>query len=410
MRGVQYLADGHHVDDAGNLISCTYVDFRDPAERSPITALRKAASQRNAIPGCETIRISTPSCFLGQGEGPVVRGAEGDDWSGSAGASTGTEAAPADAGEPTDEACYGRNGWIFCASIEPETPAERIAWREAMPAGYDAVSPIRRPRAFARALGAIAAEQAGPRGRTVLLRNTIDGEAFSTAHRSQTVYHGPVVYSDDPYRRLERASSDLELLLLLLVSLKDAAHRAQREYRFVVWAEEEPREDRLDLPVSLALLEAMQTPPLDPKGGRVVPPGVEESSTVDTVHEDGHPKGHAARRGAAGLRKERQSDRGAAALRRRAPAKRSARDGAGLRDGRGAQSSGRRIGRDAQNGRRRLGVARGADRALPLLDLRRRDRRPACRRGRLRRAHGRTLRRRLRRGEHRGGAGGDLRV
>ena len=100
-----------------------------------------------------------------------------------------------------------------------------------MPGGYDAASPIRRPRAFARALGALAPEQAGPQGRTVLLRSTVDGEAFSTAHRSQTVYHGPVVYSDDPYRRLEQASSDLKLLLLL-VFLKDAARRGQREYRF----------------------------------------------------------------------------------------------------------------------------------------------------------------------------------
>ena len=99
--------------------------------------------------------------------------------------------------------------------------------------GYDAVSPIRRSRAFARALRAMAAEQLGPRGRIVLLRRTVDGEMFSTAHRSQTVYRGPVVYADDLYRRLERASSDLELLLLFVFP-KDAAHRAQREYRFVM--------------------------------------------------------------------------------------------------------------------------------------------------------------------------------
>ena len=41
MGGFEYLADGHHVDDAGNLIACTYVDFRDPAERFPITVLQK---------------------------------------------------------------------------------------------------------------------------------------------------------------------------------------------------------------------------------------------------------------------------------------------------------------------------------------------------------------------------------
>ena len=36
------------------------------------------------------------------------------------------------------------------------------------------------------------AEQAGPRGQSVLLRSTVDEQAFCTAHRSQTVYHGPV--------------------------------------------------------------------------------------------------------------------------------------------------------------------------------------------------------------------------
>ena len=112
-------------------------------------------------------------------------------------------------------------------------PSNRRRWRSdplggALPPSYDAVSPIRRPRAFARALGALAAEQAGPRGRTVLLRSTVDGEAFSTAHRSQTVYHGPVVYSDDPYRRLERASSDLELRLLLVFPEGRGAPRPAR--------------------------------------------------------------------------------------------------------------------------------------------------------------------------------------
>ena len=146
------------------------------------------------------------------------------------------------------------------------------------------------PAAGVRAgAGGDRAEQAGPRGRTVLLRSTVDGEAFSTAHKSQTVYDGPVVYSDDPYRRLERATSDLELLLLP-VFLKDAAHRAQREYRFVVWAEEEPREDRLDLPVSLALLDAMQAPLQDSEGAGFVPAGVEESSTIEAINDDGHPR------------------------------------------------------------------------------------------------------------------------
>ena len=98
-----------------------------------------------------------------------------------------------------------------------------------MPASRNAVSPIRRPQEFARALGAMVAEQAGPRGRIVVLRSA--------------------VYEDDPVRRLERASSELSLLL---VFLKDAARRAQREYRFAVWAEDEPVEDASSAPTSPA--------------------------------------------------------------------------------------------------------------------------------------------------------------
>ena len=290
MRGVHYLSDGHHVDDAGNLISYIYVDFRDPAERSPITTLKKASSKRHAVPGCETIRISKPSCFRVLGEGLVKHGDNGDDGFGPAGASAGSGATPASQPEPATEDDYcGANGWIYCASVEPETAEERAAWREAMPREYEAVSPIRRPRAFARALGAMAAEQVGPRGRVVLLQNTVDGRMFSTAHRSQTVYHGPVVYADDLHRRLERASSNLELLLSL-VFLKDVAHRAQREYRFVVWAEKEPVEDRVDLEVSPALLDAVWRGRQVPEDSGFVLAGAEESSAVAEIEEGGPPR------------------------------------------------------------------------------------------------------------------------
>ena len=264
MRSVEYLADGHHVDDAGNLIACTYVDFRDPAERFPITTLRKASSKRHAIPGCETIRISKPSSFLDQGEGLASDG----------------------------EAHHGTNGWIYCASIEPETPEEQAAWRRAMPAGRGAVSPVRRPRAFARALGAMVAEQAGPRGRIVVLRSAVEGRSFSAAHKSQTVYHGPVAYLDDPVRRLEGASSELELSLLL-VFLKDAARRAEREYRFVVWAEDDPAEDVLDLDVSPALVDAMWKPRPQPEGSGFVRPGATEWSSVEELEGGGLPRARA---------------------------------------------------------------------------------------------------------------------
>ena len=77
MCSVQLLADGHHVDEAGKLISCTYVDLRNPVDRSLITTLTKASSKRHAIPGCETIRLSKPSRFLDRGEGLIECGEEG---------------------------------------------------------------------------------------------------------------------------------------------------------------------------------------------------------------------------------------------------------------------------------------------------------------------------------------------
>ena len=99
-------------------------------------------------------------------------------------------------------------------------------------------------------------------------------QTLCTAHRSQTVYHGPVVYANDPVERLERASSDLKLLLLL-VFLKHAAHWPQREYRFLVWTEEEPDEDRVDLAVSPALVDAMQRLRPEPAGSGAVLAGLE---------------------------------------------------------------------------------------------------------------------------------------
>ena len=69
MSSFEYLADGHHVDDAGNLIACTYVDFREPAERSPITTLQKASSMAALDSRLQDGPHLETSCFLSRGEG-----------------------------------------------------------------------------------------------------------------------------------------------------------------------------------------------------------------------------------------------------------------------------------------------------------------------------------------------------
>ena len=126
------------------------------------------------------------------------------------------------------------------------------------------------------------AEQAGPQGRTMLLRSTAGGRVFRTAHRSQTLYHGPVVYADDPYRRLESTSSALEFALLRIF-MKPAVHRGQREYRFVAWTHGESGPDRVDLDVSPALVDAMQRRPIESEGGGLASAVLGEPDAVEEV-------------------------------------------------------------------------------------------------------------------------------
>ena len=69
--------------------------------------------------------------------------------------------------------------------------------------------------------------------------------------------------------------------MLLLVFLKDAEYRAQREYRFAVWAEDDPAEDVVDLDVSPALVDAMWKPRHEPEGSGFVSAGAEGWSAVE---------------------------------------------------------------------------------------------------------------------------------
>ena len=113
-----------------------------------------------------------------------------------------------------------------------------------------------------------------------MLRSAVNGQVLRTAHRRQTVYHGAVVYSQDPYRRLERASSVLEFDLLLFF-MEPAVRPARREYRFVVWAQDEPSRARVDLQVSPALLDALQNAPRAAVGGIGMSAGVEERALIE---------------------------------------------------------------------------------------------------------------------------------
>ena len=62
------MGEGQHVDHFGNLITTTYVDFRDPAQRLPINTLVKGSRTEYAIQTCRKVLISKPSRFRNLGE------------------------------------------------------------------------------------------------------------------------------------------------------------------------------------------------------------------------------------------------------------------------------------------------------------------------------------------------------
>ena len=192
---------------------------------------------------------------------------------------------------------------------------------------------------------------------------------------------------------------------MLLVFLKDAAHRAQRanEYRFAVWAEDEPAEDVLDLDVSPALADAMSRPRPKPDNSGFMRVGAAEYSAVEDAAGDG-PSGPPGRvetlpafRGAGNPTVVlRPHDDGTlpADLRETAATSALLAPFAG---------SGREDGGRMQAGRCRRSVARRADPAVPLCDVRRVHCRRARERRRLHRDYRRTRRRRAGRDEDRRG-------
>ena len=281
------MNEGEHIDHFGNLLWSIYVDFRAPAERYPIDGLIKGCREEYAIEISREILISKPSRFRHFGESLIRDPGEAyasheemtleevDDPNHLAearrrdkavnraselvGASYTRNTTSVRSTQSNISAyTFGRNGWIFCTSMEPTTPSEWELWRETLEDEYNHVSHIDRPREFARALSGMVAEQLGPQGQRASMSHTFEGErTLRTNHGLQTIFHGPVVYVDDVYSLIRAATTKHELMLLPLFA-KEKRYEAQREYRFAVWAEEEPIEDTKVLLASPAMIGAMQ--------------------------------------------------------------------------------------------------------------------------------------------------------
>ena len=252
--------EGSFFDDNDHLITSYSVDFRDPKKQIPIKTVIKGSREKYALESGKTIRIAKPEEFRKFGEGLIwdpeemrfSRASEESRHKNRAG-DTGRSR------KTTHSLTFGKNGWIYCTSIEPTSQEEKNRWRNSMlTCGYDHFSYIHRPRTFARALASMVAEQLGPRDKVKELDSRFgDFRRAQTGLSGQTVFHGPVIYADDPYEAITNVSSDFERLLLPFF-LKRVKFQDQREYRFAVWAEEEPPEKFPILNISFAMLGSLK--------------------------------------------------------------------------------------------------------------------------------------------------------
>ena len=290
------LIEGYFLTEDGHVVILTYVDLRPPAGREPVKTLVKGCRKEHAIELYGKVRVSKPPFFRDHGKGLIMDPGETrisrtrttsevsdttrelneaiNEWLHSNGLShmvtvTAREATTETTHTETDTYSFGRNGWIFSTSLAPRSDEEWRRWHDSLDEDYDHVSRIYRPREFARALGSMVVDQLGPQGREEELTHDFpSGEPRKTRHKAQLIIHGPVLYVDDPFSVFVAAGDDRQPVAILhslaprilhSVFVKGIEHRDQREYRFVIWTEEEPTDETVDLDVSLAMMDAMQS-------------------------------------------------------------------------------------------------------------------------------------------------------
>ena len=300
-----WINEGFVLDDAGNMLTTSYIDLREEAERTVIRSLVKGCRREHALEDGETLLISKPERFREYGvvlirdeqegfarEEDVTVEAETPQEAAKRRATTdlndalqlvGSVMKPVHRVEHsrrktrTESFSYGKDWWVFCASIRPDE-AEWDAWRASLDEDYDHVSEIGQPAKFAQALARMVTEQIGPRGKDVWLTGTSNGAAGArTKHRNQWIIHGPVVYTDRLYDMLTGEEDEVRRMAACLFA-KPMTHAAQREYRFVV-LNGGATEETVLLKISGMMRDALtQT-----EGGLIRP----SPAPAETVGEDG---------------------------------------------------------------------------------------------------------------------------
>ena len=282
---MQFWTESRVSDDAGSSVVVWRVDARVPADRGSVATLVKFGRPEHAMRELGTIRVSKPVRFRNYGEGLVRDPSEGAasntvvtgqriddpqdlrelqefyDEVGTCAERVGESIRITAKGIKTttergERILFGRNCWIYSTAFEPTTDEEWEHLRESLEPAYDHVEYIRRPSQFAWSLGLMVVEQLGPRGTDQMTTDTFGDEVVETRTQGQLIVHGPVVYVADPFRTIASART-VEERVLLPIFVKHHRFAGQREYRFGIWADEEPSECVVDLKVSFSMLGSL---------------------------------------------------------------------------------------------------------------------------------------------------------
>ena len=301
------LHEGFILDHDDNMVVTIHVDFRMPDERSPIGAVVKYGRAKYAMEHSGTIQLTRPPYFRKEGETLIYDKGEGrvmkqtvsqreapsavkDAWIRSLGGVLDEEAASVgltvlskditmrdgtitDADEITIE--WGnRDFWLYCAAMEPISDAQTRALLASLDPDYDHESCIPSARTFAQMLGRAYVEQYGaPYDAESPMDHKVDGVFVgNTYHCKLVVFHGPVVYVDDPYAvcafALANQNSMVRMMMPIFVKHTDYSH--QREYRFVIPDKAVHEADSKIMPAPPLLLAAVGKHG-DSKGPMVIP-------------------------------------------------------------------------------------------------------------------------------------------
>ena len=294
MRHMNVTTESRVSDDAGNTVVVWRMDTRAPEDRVSVATLVKCGREEHAMCNLRTIRVSKLARFRSYGEGLVRDAAEGAasttvitdqriddprdlredqefyDEVGKCAESIGesmrmTVKSTKTTTERGTRILFGRNCWIYSTALEPTTDEEWDRLRDSLEPEYRHVDYICRPSQFAWSLGLMVVDQLGPRGVDQISTDSFGDEVTESRTRSQLIVHGPVIYVADPLRTINSARTDAERALLPIFT-KHRRFAGQREYRFVIWAEEEPAECVVDLKISCAMFGSLDERPPEPAG------------------------------------------------------------------------------------------------------------------------------------------------